>query len=323
MPRTLEQLHCRKAVVFGGSGFIGSHVVRALLDSGADVVSFDLHTPEREVAGVGVVKGDIADARAVASVIDGADHIFALAGGLGVLRSIADPMSDLMSSCAAQVTLLEAVRTVAPGASVVFSGSRLEYGPSAGLPADEDCPVQPESPYAIHKAACSAHYQAYAHLHGLHTTVLRLPNPYGAHVRGRARTVGFGILNLFVDTALDDGCIQLYGGGVQLRDFVHVGDVAQAALIASVTPEAAGEIINIGSGEPRSLRSAAELIVELCGAGRIDASAPWPTAAAAVETGDFYFDISKAGRVLDWRPRVGFAEGIADVVAAMRAKQAG
>jgi UDP-glucose 4-epimerase len=318
MPDAPARFQDRTAVVFGGCGFIGSRVVKGLLDAGAHVVSFDSRAADEHRADVIAVQGDITDAAAVESVVEGADHIFALAGGLGALRSVADPVSDLMSSCMAQIVLLEAVRAVAPTASVVLTGSRLEYGPALHLPVDEQHPLRPDSPYAIHKAACSAYYQSYSRLYGLHTAVLRLPNPYGVHVRGSSRAVGFGILNLFVDTALDGGRIHLYGGGTQLRDFIHVSDVVEAALAASVVPEAAGEVFNVGSGQPCSLREAADVVLELCGSGSIDCDAPWPPAAAAVETGDFYFDISKAVDTLGWRPRVGFRDGMSGVVEAMR-----
>ncbi len=307
----------RSAIVFGGGGFIGSHVVAALDAAGARVTSFDLR--EAAVpAGVIATLGDITSPEAVREAVRGADHVFALAGSLGALRSIAEPVLDLHTSCEAQLVLLEAVREVAPEATVVFAGSRLEYGAPVALPVAESHPVCPESPYAIHKAACAAYYQTYARVHGLRTIVLRLPNPYGCHVRGASRDLGYGIVNLFVDTALDGGRIALYGGGAQLRDFVHVEDVARAALVAAVTPGAIGEILNIGSGEPHSLREAAELIVELCGRGSIDVDVPWPDEAASVETGDFYFDITRAADVLDWRPAVGFTQGLTTMVAGMR-----
>lgn len=308
----------RRAVVFGGQGFIGSHVVDALVSAGADVVSFDLREPDGVIPGVRAINGDITDASAVSAAIEGADHVFALAGGLGAMRSIANPVLDLATSCTAQLVLLDAVRAAAPGASVVFAGSRLEYGQPERLPVDEAHPLRPESPYAIHKAACSAYYRLYASLYELRTTILRLPNPYGVHAQGISRNSGFGILNLFVDTALEGGCIQLYGGGSQLRDFVHVDDVVEAAMLASVTPSAAGEVLNIGSGDPHSLREAAEFVIDRCGRGTIDYEAAWPDAAAAVETGDFYFDIAKASNLLGWRPRIGFLEGLSGVVTSMR-----
>lgn len=317
MSATLGAFEHRRVVVLGGSGFIGSHVVAALVVAGAEVVSFDARMPDYLPPGAVAVQGDITDAAAVTSVIEGTDAIFALAGGLGPLRSMGEPTADLMSSCAAQLVLLEAVRAAASTASVVFAGSRLEYGPAVALPVNELHPLRPESPYAIHKAACSSYYETYARLYELRTSVLRLSNPYGAHVPGAPRDAGYGILNLLIDTALGGDCIQLYGGGTQIRDFVHVSDVARAALAASATPQAAGEVFNIGSGEPCSLRAAAELILELSGSGTIDGDVPWPTAAAAVETGDFYFDVSKAAEILGWRPSVDLRDGLAGVVRAM------
>lgn len=313
-------LQDRKAVVFGGGGFLGGCIVEALARTGANVVCFDLRPCKFDDAHVTCVRGDMLDEAAVASAVEGSDHIFSFAGGLSALRSVAEPATDLRSSCIAQITLLEAARHLAPTASVVFAGSRLEYGPADYLPIDELHPLHPESPYAIHKATCSAYYQAYARLHQMRTVVLRLPNPFGPHAPGAAGALGYGILNLFVDTAMAGGRIGLWGGGTQLRDFVYVTDVASAALSASLVPEAAGQVFNIGSGAAHTLREAAERIVEMCDSGEIDYDAPWPRTAVAFETGDSYFDISKASRVLDWSPRVTFDAGVALAVKAMRAK---
>jgi UDP-glucose 4-epimerase len=150
-----------RCVVFGGTGFLGSHIADALVAYGADVTAFDLREPLHPRDGVTVVLGDITDAGAVRRVIEGADHLFAFAGGTGAVRSLADPLLDLHTSCEAQIVLLEAVRAVAPEASVVFPGSRLEYGKPGTLPAGEDKPLTGTSPYAINKIACDNFYRMY------------------------------------------------------------------------------------------------------------------------------------------------------------------
>lgn len=299
-----------RCVVLGGAGFLGSHIVDELLEHGASVTAFDLREPLRTRDGVSTFLGDMTDPAAVRQVLEGAEHVFAFAGGSGAVRSLADPLMDLHTSCEAQLVLLEAVRQVAPDASVVFPGSRLEYGKVHALPVDEGRSLSGTSPYAIHKIACDNYYRMYADVHGLSTVVLRIANPYGSHVPGDAARLGYGVMNAFVDRAIAGETIPLWGGGAQLRDFVFVDDVVQAALLASSTEAARGRAFNIGSGEGVSLRSVAEAVVAEVGTGAVDAEAPWPQDAAAVETGDFYFDVSLAREVLGWVPHTTLADGI-------------
>jgi UDP-glucose 4-epimerase len=311
-----QMLSGSRCVVFGGTGFLGAHIAGALTSAGADVVIFDLREPRGGSAAS--VIGDVTDRAAVRRVVEGADHIFAFAGGTGALRSLADPLLDLHTSCEAQLVLLEAMKDVAPAASVVFPGSRLEYGIPDVLPVSEGHPLYGTSPYALHKIACDGYYRIYAESEGLHTVVLRISNPYGSHIPGDPARVGYGVMNAFVDRAIAGETIPLYGGGVQLRDFVFIDDVVRAVLLASTTPEAWGSAINIGSGKGTSLRAVAEAVVAEAGTGTVDVGAPWPTDAAAVETGDFYFDVSLAREVLGWVPKTGLAEGIRRLVEAAR-----
>lgn len=315
MAHPAEQMSGSRTVVFGGCGFMGSRLVARLAEAGADVVSFDLAAGEQAPAGVTTVRGDITNREAVKAAITGADHILCFAGGLSATRSLTDPLADLDTSARAQLLLLEAVRELVPDASVVLAGSRLEYGVPEYLPVDERHRLRPTSPYASHKMLCSIYYELYAKAHGLRTSVLRLPNPYGPHATGNAARVGYGILNLFVDLAQRGEPIRLYGDGGQLRDFVHVDDVVSAAIAASLVPGAAGLAFNIGSGVGTSLRAAAELVVELCGSGTVVVGDPWPADAVSVETGDFYFDVSLARETLGWEPHISLRQGLTTLLA--------
>jgi len=303
-----------RCVVFGATGFLGSHIADALAGAGAEVVGFDLRAPATPRAGIAHVSGDVTDAAAVRRAVDGADHIYAFAGGSGALRSMADPLFDLHTGCEAQLVLLQAMREVAPGASVVFPGSRLEYGKVTALPVGEDHPLHGTSPYALHKIACDGYHHIWAETFGLHTFVLRISNPYGSHIPGDPARLGYSVINSFVDRAMAGETIPLYGGGAQLRDLVFVDDVVEAALLASHADGAWGSAVNIGSGVGVSLREVAETVVAQVGSGSVDADAPWPADAAAVETGSFYFDVSLAGRVLGWSPRVMLEDGIRRLV---------
>lgn len=306
----------RTAVVFGGCGLLGGSTVQALADLGARVRAFDLSLPcaAHAVEGVTYLAGDIVDADAVNSVIVGADMIFAFAGGLGGPRSLAEPVTDLRSSCEAQIVLLEAMRMRAPDASVVFPGSRLEYGHAQGLPVSESHPLCPTSPYAVSKSACAAYYRLYHDIHGLHTVVLRLSPVYGDRPRGAAEGKGFGVLNIFVDRAMAGDEIAVWGDGSQIRDYLHVDDAISAALLAAVTPASSGRVFNIGSGERVTVREAAEAAVQAAGSGSVRTDVPWPDDAAMIETGDFCLDVSLAREMLGWEPKIGMREGVRRLV---------
>ncbi|HEY3316895.1 MAG TPA: NAD-dependent epimerase/dehydratase family protein [Coriobacteriia bacterium] len=306
----------KRAVVFGGAGFLGSHVASALTARGADVLVVDRVSPRPALlAAVEARIADVLDSEAVRRAVHEADHVFAFAARAGAGDSVSDPLGDLEGSCRTQLVLLEAVRQVAPEASVVFPGSRLEYGKPSYLPVDEAHTTRGDTPYAIHKTACAAYYRFYAERHGLRTCVLRLSNPYGPHAAEGAFK-GFGIVNHFVDVAVRGGTIELFGGGPQLRDLPYVEDVAEAILAAALRAPA-GCVLNVGSGEGVSLADAARTVVDAAGSGSIR-SVPWPEEYLSAETGDFYFDISAAREVLGWSPRTPLTEGLARTVAAAR-----
>lgn len=304
-----------RAVVFGGCGFLGSHVAGALVRAGAETLVYDAAPRHGGVPPAAACdQSDVLDAAAVRRALDGADRVFAFAGGGGAPASLRDPLDDLAASCQAQLVLLEAARDVCPEATVVFPGSRLEYGRPQRLPVDESHPLAGDSPYAIHKSACAAYYRAYAEVHGLRTIVLRLSNPYGPHPLQECYK-GFGILNHFMDQAFLGRPIQLFGDGSQLRDFVFVDDVVEAVIAASGRPDLAGVAINVGVGEGVSLAQIAAEIIDVVGCGSIE-HVPWPPDFSRVETGDFYFDVSRARELLGWRPRMPLRRGLESMLAA-------
>jgi UDP-glucose 4-epimerase len=307
-----------RAVVLGGSGFLGSAVAAELVESGVDTLVLDLAPPrDGRLEAAEFRQADILDAEAVANAVLGASAVFAFAARAGATTSLKDPVADLEFSCRAMLVLLEAVRSEAPDAAVVFPGSRLEYGKPRYMPVDEAHPLAGETPYAVHKSTCAAYCRLYAGLYGLRTCVLRLPNPYGPHAMTDSYA-GFGILNRFVDVAVRGEAIELFGGGSQLRDFVYVGDVARAAILAAEKAPA-GTVLNIGSGQGVSLAEAARFAVEVAGSGEVRC-VPWPEEYEKVETGDCYLDVTEAERVLGWRPTTTLAEGLRVTVESLRAR---
>jgi nucleoside-diphosphate-sugar epimerase len=118
-----------------------------------------------------------------------------------------------------------------------------------------------------------------------------------------------GFINWFVRIAVEGGTFKLYGDGSQVRDLSYVDDVISAFLLAAVTPEAAGQSFNVGSGQPVDLREIASTLVHIAGRGNIE-YVPFPDDARRIEIGDYVADISKIERMLDWHPRTGLAAGL-------------
>ncbi len=155
------------------------------------------------------------------------------------------------------------------------------------------------------------YHQLYMHHFGLRTVILRITNPYGPFQRAEQNR--YGIINWFIQLALNSRRLPVYGDGKQLRDYVHVDDVSRAFLLAGASPHADGRILNVGSGEPTSFREMAELVIRQANAGAID-WIPWPEDAVRVETGNFVADISLIKSTLGWRPTISLDTGIRDVI---------
>jgi len=305
-----------RALVLGAGGFLGSHVARGLVDAGWDVAGlvrdpFDPLVRERLeiVAGeIELVAGDAGDVAVLERIAPGVDAVFPFAGQSGAARSMERVLDDLSANVAAQVALLEVLRRHASPARVVFPGSRLQYGLARNLPVEEDHPLEPLSAYGLSKTVAERYHRFYHDIHGVQSVCLRISIPYGPH-QGRPDRA-FGIVGTMLEAAAHDEPLLLYGGGGQLRDFVHVDDLVELFLIAAVHPDAAGRVFNAGGPTRCSLREMAETVVNVVGRGRLE-DADWPADAAAVETGDFVLCHERVERELGWRPGLELEEGLA------------
>ena len=180
---------------------------------------------------------------------------------------------------------------------------------------NEDAPTQPRGLYEISLLTNEKIMLMYHTAHKLKTVHLRITNTYGP--RAQMRSSHYGVANWLVRLALDGAPITLMGDGLQKRDFLYVDDCVEALLRAAITPAAWGEVINIGDDHPSSFRDLAESIVRAVpevGIQYID----FTPERKALEPGDFYSDITKAGRVLGWRPQVTLDEGVRRTVAYYR-----
>jgi UDP-glucose 4-epimerase len=313
-----QRLHAysdKRVLVTGGLGFIGSNLVHALTALGASVRVIDNLIEGQGgnrfnlcgVKGVDTRIADIRDADAVTDAVRGQDYIFSLAAINSHLEALESPFNDLDVNARGSLTVLEAIRRNAPEARVIYSGTRSEYGLIQHNPVSEDHPLLPTEVNSANRAVATLYHIAYYHSHGLQTTSLRLPNVYGPRMLTAHARLGF--MNWFLRLAVEGTGFKLYGDGSQVRDLLYVDDTVRALLLAGVVPGAVGEVLNVGSGQPVSLREIATTLVEIAGKGSIE-YVPFPDDAKRIEIGDYVADISKIEHVLDWRPEIGLREGL-------------
>jgi len=318
------ELQGRRVLLLGGLGFIGLNLVPELLRAGARVEivnrSLDplaLHWLDRQAGGlgVGVHQGDLRDVDGFQDRLETADLLINLAGESGALKSERDALVDAQVNVGGHLAVLEALRIRRHGPRVVFISSRLVYGATGRTPASETHPTRPTSLYGLHKLTVEHYHRIYWEHYGIPYTVLRLTNPYGAFQLPHRRD--YGVINRFILSALRGETITLFGDGRQLRDYIHVSDVAAAILCALVDERASGETLNVGAGVSVSMREMAERIVQATGSGRV-ATTPWPDGYERVETGDFLCDIEHIEQRLGWKPRMDLEMGLQRTVEGCR-----
>lgn len=297
-----------RAVVLGGTGFLGSAIARRLVSLGVCTTITGLRPGHAVREGITVLQADLRDREALRAAIRGQDFVFNFAGVSGAAYSNIHAAGDLEVNARGVLNVLEVCREASPSARVIFPGSRLQYGPATQLPVPEDHPMRPTSIYGAHKVLGESYHLVYHHAYGLRTTVLRISNPFG--VAGESHSGGtYNVVNRFLDLALRGETLHVFGDGGQARDYIHVDDVVEATLRAAISDETVGQALNLGTGRPTRIRDMAETIVRVTGRGRVE-YVPWPEDAAAVETGDFYLDISKLRKAIDWSPEVDVESGV-------------
>ena len=308
-------------LVTGGAGFIGSNLVRALLDRGDDVrVLDDLSTGHRSnLHGLGdrcdVRLGSIDDRATLQSALDGADHVMHLAAVISVPYSIEHPRQTRRINDLGTRAVLDGARR-AGVKRVVVSSSCAIYGECQDMPLKESTPPDPRSPYAETKLAGERHVRECHEVHGQEAVALRYFNVFGP--RQDPGSPYAAVVPLFIRAFLRREGVALFGDGQQTRDFCFVRDVVRANLLACETPGIGGQVLNVGTGVPTSVQ-------DLLGELRVLFDRVIDVRLEPARAGDLRHsqaDTRRAAEVLGFRSDTSLSAGLRSTIRWYRAQEA-
>jgi nucleoside-diphosphate-sugar epimerase len=302
-----------RALVTGGAGFIGSHLVDALVADGAHVMVLDdlsTGSPVNLPAAADVVEGDVADPVAVEPLVRGQDVVFHLAARGSVQRSVERPLDTDRTNVSGTLNVLCAAREEGVGRVVVSSSSSV-YGGAGEGPTSEDTAPRPRSPYAVSKLTGEHYARVFTELHALETVSLRYFNVFGP--RQRADTAYAAVVPRFVEALSAGRAPEIHGDGRQSRDFTYVADAVEANLRAATAPAAAcaGRVYNVARGDPHTVLELLGILSELLAVQ----VTPQHVDRRPGDIRHSHAAIDAARRDLGYEPRVSFPDGLAATVA--------
>jgi UDP-glucose 4-epimerase len=303
-------------LITGGLGFIGSNLARSLADLGARVTVVDSLIPEYggnlfNLEGyesrIRINIADIRDAFSMAYLVQGQDYLFNLAGQTSHLDSMKNPFVDLDINCRSQLFILEACRNHNPAIKVLYASTRQIYGRPDFLPVHEGHILHPTDVNGINKMAGEWYHILYSNVYGIRTCALRLTNTFGPRMRVKDARQTF--LGIWIKNLVEGKRIEVWGDGLQVRDFNYVDDVTDAMLMAALSEQSNGQIYNLGSPERINLKDLAALMVKVHGKGEYGV-VPFPEYRKPIDIGDYYADYGKIRAALNWNSRLSLEDGL-------------
>jgi UDP-glucose 4-epimerase len=297
-------------LVTGGAGFIGSHVVEALMARGRRVRVLDNFTTglRSNLDGVSpaleILEADLDDAAAVARAMAGVSVVYHLGALASVQRSVENPMATHAACATGTLNVLDAARRCGVR-RVVYAASSSAYGGlSSPTGQREEVPLHPLSPYAAAKLAGELYAEAFTATYGLETVRVRFFNIFGP--RQRADSPYSGVIALFIAALTAGRTPVVYGDGLQSRDFTYVANAVQALLKAAEAPGVSGKVYNVGTGQSITVLELVQTLNRLLGTQIVPRHAP-------PRVGDVRYsqaDITQTRRDLGYAPAVDFEEGL-------------
>jgi UDP-glucose 4-epimerase len=298
----------KNCIIFGGNGFIGSHLAESLVNRGYAVTIFD-----KFQSGTGnlsdildeieIISGDFLNRDAVSGALEGMDLLFHYISSTNPATSIADPVFDIESNIAGSVQLFQAAVKAGVRKVIFPSSGGTIYGKTGGEPIRESCPLNPVNPYAISKLAVERYLDYFFQSSGLEYLILRYSNPYGERQNPYAKQ---GVIPIFLNKIKNNERPVIYGDGSAIRDYIYIKDAIDAT-VAVVTGTTRERVFNIGSGQETSLNQLIDIMSEVTG----KVCLPEYVNDEGVYLSKFVLDISRIKQETGWQPAVPLKDGIA------------
>jgi nucleoside-diphosphate-sugar epimerase len=307
-------------LVTGAAGFIGSNIVEALVRRGETVRALDNFSTGRRaniapfLGNIELFEGSLSDSSIVDQAVRGVDYVLHQAALPSVPRSVTDPLASHEANATGTLRLLIAARD-AGAKRLVFASSSSVYGDSPQLPKRENMPSSPLSPYAVNKLAGEEYCKVFTRLYGFPAVSLRYFNVFGPRQDPKSQYAA--VIPAFITAALEGRRPTVHGDGCQTRDFTYVENVVEANLLACEASDAEGEAMNVACGERISLLDLLAEIARITGRD-ID---PVFDPERPGDVKHSLADISKAERLLGYRPVVSFAEGLERTIDYLRSER--
>jgi len=304
-----------RALVTGGAGFIGSHIVNRLLKEGYEVTVIDnLSTGKSENLSryqsnkeFHFIQGDIRNFNLVKEAVKGVDAVFHEAAVVSVPLSVEDPIGTNDVNVGGTLNILKACLN-SKTKRFIYGSSTAIYGDTKKLPIKEESISQPISPYGVSKLAAESYANAFYRVYGLETVCLRYFNVYGPR---QAYNPYSGVITILINRLLSNQSPIIYGDGEQRRDFTNIEDVVEANMLALERKNAAGQVFNIATGVATTINQLAKLLQEVMGKTELK------VVHADSRPGDIrhnYADISKARKILGYEPKISLKDGLTQLV---------
>lgn len=298
-----------RVLVTGGAGFIGSHLTHALVAEGYQVNVLDnlvtghLKNLDSVKDAVTFIHGDIRDENELSQAVAGCQIVFHLAAMVSVVQSVTQPLESMAINDVGTLNVLEAARNNNVQ-RVVLSSSSAIYGDDPQLPKIETMEPSPLSPYAVQKLTNEFYARLYHRLYGLETVCLRYFNVYGP--RQDPSSPYSGVISIFMARAAEGKAPLIFGDGLQTRDFIYVGDVVQANVLAAHRDQAVGQAINVGTHQSISVNALWDKIAKIANTN----AAPQHADPRPGDVVHSLSDIQKAHDLLGFKPTMGLREGL-------------
>jgi len=294
-------------LIFGGNGFIGSHLAEGLVKKGYDVRVFDsfqtgMTNLETIKGKIEIIKGDFLNHADVFQALNGVDYVFHYIGTTVPATAIKDPIYDVQTNIIGTIRLLQLAAASKVKRVIFPSSGGTVYGEPTSLPVHETHALNPMDPYGISKLAIEKYLNYFNRAYGLDYLILRYSNPYGGRQSPHGQQ---GVIPVFLNRIKMGERPVIYGDGSTERDYIYVGDAAEATITA-IEKKTAHKIFNVGSGAGTSLNQLIELMSNVAGK-KIE---PVYAEDTAIRVQKIVLDISRIRDEVGWKPSTSLQEGI-------------